>query len=129
MPDGNFPEHAVTAQSASAEKSAEMHKKKKEILAFCKEAEVALNALIQGDSSVDLEKFKETYVHPLRFTARAINDHKGVAGEFISESHPQADLLHDFIQHRAVDYSPSDSAEIAMAINHIVGRFHEIKGE
>lgn len=127
MPDGYFPEHAVTAQSASAEKSTEMQKKKKEILAFCEEAETELNALIQGGGSAALEKFKETYVNPLRFTALAINDHKGMSGEFISESHSQADLLHDFIQHRATDYSPSDSAEIAIAINHIVGRFHEIK--
>lgn len=127
MPDGYTSEHAATSQAAHAEKGAEIQEKKKQMLAFCEEAEKQLNRLIKGDSLITPKQFEDAYAHPLRFTARAINDHKEIAGDFISESHPQADLLHDFIQHRSTEYSASDRAEITMAINHVVGRFHEIR--
>lgn len=128
MPDGYFPEHAVTAQSASAEKSTEMQKKKKEILAFCEEAETHLNALLAGTSALSKDEFEHSYASPLRLTARAINNHKEVEGEVLSESHVMSDALRDFIKNRATEYSLSDSAEISIGINHLVGRLHELRG-
>lgn len=127
MPDGYSSERVEAAQSVNTEKNAEMHRKKEQILAFCEEAETQLNMLVKGDSSMTAAEFEQAYVIPLRFTARAINDHKDVPGEVISESHTQFEVLHDFIQHRAKDYPTSDSAEIAIAINHVVGRFHELR--
>ncbi|MBP6945597.1 hypothetical protein KBD61_05240 [Patescibacteria group bacterium] len=128
MPDGNSPEHVAAAQSVNIEKNAEMRKKREQILAFCEEAETHLNALLAGTSALSKGEFEHSYASPLRLTARAINNHKEVEGEVLSESHVMSDVLRDFIKNRATEYSLSDSAEISIGINHLVGRLHELRG-
>ncbi len=129
MPDGNIRAETYASQKIEVVTSEQGYEVKQQLLEFCHKAETALNEITKLDKDAAMlavEKFKRDYALPLRMTVRAINDHHIPREEFLSMIHEQAGSLVYFIEHRASHFSKSDSAEIAIALNHVVGRFHEI---
>lgn len=129
MPDGSLRYDVTDPREQKLVTTEHGEKIKKELLDFCYRAEASLNKILEldGDTAISAkEKFKQEYALPLRMTVRAINNHDIPQEEFLSMTHEQAGSLSYFIEHRASNFSKSDSAEISIALNHIVGRFHEI---